>query len=169
MIACERQETGSESAAGDAAGAEPTIAVSPIAADKGQWKIVNADYVTLTVKAPTAQRAKILYRPVAGEDQYVELKTFGAPSRAVAGDCTTRLTLPADFAGDVWAEAYYPDGAERDTNPISIATNTAAADQNQPSSGGGSEGSAPPDKPKPTAPAPLDKSALSDEITGGKI
>src|SRR5262249_19572166 len=91
-----------------------------------------------------------------------------APSNAT-GEFTARVRIPADFAGDVWAEAYYPDGVEKDTNPISLATNTAIADQPPSAPGNAAEGSAPKDKPKPAAPAPIDKSALSDEITGGKI
>src|SRR5262249_20574388 len=168
MIACERQETGPAPAVGDASAVAPTIGASPIVDDKGQWKIVSADYVTVTVKAPAAQRAKILYRPVTADDQYIELKNFDAPSNAT-GEFTARVRIPADFAGDVWAEAYYPDGVEKDTNPISLATNTAIADQPPSRPGSAAEGSAPKDKPKPAAPAPIDKSALSDEITGGKI
>src|SRR5262249_46149733 len=168
MIACDRPETSPGSAAGDASAVKPTISASPIVDDKGQWKIINADYVTLTVKAPAAQRARIFYRPVAAGDEYVELKTFYAPSGG-AGDFAAKVRLPADFSGDVWAEAHYPDCAEKDTDPISLATNTAVADKTEPPSRNSTEGSAPAEKTKPAAPAPLNKSALSDEITGSRI
>src|SRR5215467_6179658 len=178
MIACEQrspdyaQPTNAESAV------EPSITASPIADDKGQWKIVGPDYVAFTVRAPAAQRATILYRPVAAGDQCVVLKTLDATSSAAAGEFTARIPLSADFAGDVWAEVYYRDGAERDTQPISLAANTASVNQGplpsgEAPSGKASETPATPGSstaaPEHSKPAPLDKSALSDEITGGRI
>src|SRR5215467_3307006 len=144
MVACEQQSLDASHQPSAAPTMEPTITASPIADDKGQWKIVGPDYVTFTVKAPAAQRAKILYRPVAGGDRYVELKTLDAPSSSAAGEFTARLRLPADFAGDVWAEAYYQDGSERDTQPISLAATTASANQGQPPSGDTAVTPAPP-------------------------
>jgi len=179
MAACEQRLPDAAQPPGAAAATEPSITAAPIADDNGQWKIVGPDYVTFTVKAPAAQRAKILYRPVAGGDRYVELKTLDAPSSSAAGEFTARLRLPADFAGDVWAEAYYQDGSERDTQPISLAATTASANQGQPPSGDTAVTPAPPGSstapgssthaPDYSKPPPLDKSALSDEITGGRI
>src|SRR5215467_7524563 len=178
MIACEQrspdyaQPTNAESAV------EPSITASPIADDKGQWKIVGPDYVAFTVRAPAAQRATILYRPVAAGDQCVVLKTLDATSSAAAGEFTARIPLSADFAGDVWAEVYYRDGAERDTQPISLAATTASANQGplplgEAPSGKALETPATPGSsthaPDYSKPPPLDKSALSDEITGGRI
>src|SRR5215471_3349630 len=180
MIACEQRSPDYAQPPNAESAVEPSITASPIADDKGQWKIVGPDYVAFTVRAPAAQRARILYRPVAAGDHYVELKTLDATSSAAAGEFTARIPLSADFAGDVWAEVYYRDGAERDTQPISLAATTASANQGplpsgEAPSGEVSSGKAPatpggsttaPDHSKP---APLDKSALSDEITGGRI
>src|SRR5262249_58439277 len=106
MIACDRPETSPGSAAGDASAVKPTISASPIVDDKGQWKIINADYVTLTVKAPAAHRARIFYRPVAAGGGYVEVQTFFAPSR-VAGGFSSRGRAPAYFSGGSLAETRY--------------------------------------------------------------
>jgi lipoprotein-anchoring transpeptidase ErfK/SrfK len=203
MIACE-QRPDSAPPPGAESMPEPSITASPLAGNGGQppggaggktagderggWQIAASDYITLKVEAPGAQSARILYRPVAAGDQYVELKTLDTPSNAKAGEFSARLRLAADFAGDMWAEVEYRDGAERDTGPISLARSTTAASESQPPAGNPAEPSgpsrdssgaasdskpAPPDNTSAAAdhskPAPLDKSALSDEITRGKI
>src|SRR5215471_20261049 len=95
MIACEQRSPDYAQPPNAESAVEPSITASPIADDKGQWKIVGPDYVTFTVKSPAAQRAKILYRPDADGDQYVELKTLDAPSSPASGEFTARLPLPA--------------------------------------------------------------------------
>ena len=68
----------------------------------------------------------------------------------------TRLNLAPDFAGDVWAEASYPDGAKRRTETIALTAETADAGiVARLDVVGGSVGT--------------DESARSDKLTGGRI
>jgi lipoprotein-anchoring transpeptidase ErfK/SrfK len=165
LAACEKWDAGPAGENRGSGGIQPTIEASPIAGDSGQWRIVSGDYVNLTVKAPEAQRVSIFYRPVAASDQYIELKNLGAPSKPSGGEFTANIRLPADFAGDVWAQADYSDGGKRDSEAISLA-NVAVTNPNEaPAS---SAGSVPEHSSVKPAADPTDKSALSDEITAGK-
>ncbi|HKV42615.1 MAG TPA: L,D-transpeptidase [Blastocatellia bacterium] len=68
-------------------------------------------------------------------------------------------------AGDVWAAVYYPDGAKKEANPISLASATAI---NSEAPESGAEPGPGPSSTK-TDTGLTDKSALSDELTGGKL
>src|SRR5262249_313594 len=119
------------------------------------------------VRAPGAERAAILYRPVVESDQYLELKRLDAPSDRSTGEFAAKIRLPADFAGDVWAQASYTDGGQKDSNMISLATTAAGSQSEAPPNGPSSGGAGP--SSNNSASSPIDKSALSDEITHGTV
>lgn len=129
---------------------QPAIEAGPIQQSDEQWKVATSDAITLTVTAPGAMAVKILYRPVFVEGRHIELKTLKAPSDPASGKFSTQLKIGADFAGDVWAEVFYPNGAKKETEPIALTAEAALT------SGG-------------IPPTHSDKSARSDKLTGGKI
>src|SRR5262245_31036943 len=105
------QDTG----ASQKAVAQPTIDASPVQQGEGQWKLATSDTVTLTVAAPGAKSARILYRPIVETDRHVVLKNVNTPTDSRGGVFSSSLKLVADFAGDVWAEVSYPDGTKKET------------------------------------------------------
>src|SRR5262249_49075315 len=117
-----------------------------------QWQVISSDNITLSVTAPGAQSAKILYRPAFTEGRYVELKKLNAPTDADSGKFSSQLKVPTDFAGDVWAEVSYRNGTKKETKPISLTVESISADE----LAGASY--------KHT-----DESARSDKFTGGHI
>jgi len=134
------------------ASTEPTIEASPVSKTDDQWQVISSDHVTLAVNAPGAQSAKILYRPAFTEGRHVELKKLNAPTDAATGRFSSQLKVPSDFAGEVWAEVSYRDGAKKETKPISLTVESISADE----LAGASY--------KHT-----DESARSDKLTGGHI
>jgi hypothetical protein len=152
---CKPIREGSDSTS-DRQNQAPVIRIAPLGEGRGQWKIAAADAVTVTVTAPGAERIQILGRPEGVEEKYLELQTLAAPVERASGRFVTRLNLARDFAGDVWAEASYSEGAERRTEAIALAAQTA--DDGivaRPDAVGGSVGT--------------DESARSDKLTGGRI
>jgi lipoprotein-anchoring transpeptidase ErfK/SrfK len=134
----------------------PVIQIAPLEQGRGQWKIAAADEVTVTVTAPGAERLQILGRPEGAEEEYLELRTLAAPVDRAGGRFVTRLNLARDFAGEVWAEASYPEGAKRRTETIALTAETVDAGiVAHPDAVGGSVGT--------------DESARSDKLTGGRI
>jgi len=131
---------------------EPTIEATPISKADDQWQVVSSDNITLNVTAPEARSVKILYRPAFAEGRHVELKTLNAPADSAAGRFSTQLKVPSDFAGDVWAEAYYRNGSKKETKPISLTVESMSADELAGASYKHTE-----------------ESARSDKITGGRI
>ncbi len=156
LFACEPANRSSNTAAPNSNAsnfsAEPTIEASPVSKADDQWQVISADNITLSVTAPGAQSAKILYRPAFAEGRHVELKKLNAPADAVSGKFSSQLKVPSDFAGDVWAEVSYRNGAKRETKPISLTVESISADE----LAGASY--------KHT-----DESARSDKFTGGRI
>jgi lipoprotein-anchoring transpeptidase ErfK/SrfK len=134
----------------------PVIEISPLEQGRGQWKMAAADAVTVTVRAPGAESTQILGRPEGVKEEYLEIRTLSAPVDRASGRFVTRLNLARDFAGDVWAEASYSEGAKMRTETVSL---TARADNAgmaaRPDVVGGSVGT--------------DESARSDKLTGGRI
>lgn len=100
------------------------IEIAPLEQGRGQWKIAAADEVTVTVTAPGAERIQILGRPEGVEEEYLELRTLAAPVDHAGGRFVTRLNLAPDFAGSVWAEASYSDGAKRRSETIALTTDS---------------------------------------------
>jgi lipoprotein-anchoring transpeptidase ErfK/SrfK len=134
------------------AAVEPTIEASPVSKTDDQWQVVSAANITLSVTAPGAQAVQILYRPAFTEGRHVELKKLNAPTDAAAGKFSLQLKVPSDFAGDVWAEVSYRDGAKKETKPISLTVESISPDELAGASYKHSE-----------------ESARSDKITGGHI
>jgi hypothetical protein len=133
----------------------PVIEIMPLEQGSGLWKI-STDAVAVTVTAPGAERVQILGRPAGVEKDYWELRTLTAAIDGASGRFVTRLNLATDFAGQVWAEASYPDGAKRRTETIALAVDTAGVGTAaRLDVVGGSVGT--------------DESARSDKLTGGKI
>ena len=131
---------------------DPTIEASPVSKTDDQWQVISADSITLSVTAPGAQSVKILYRPAFTEGRHVELKKLSSPTDAASGKFSSQFKVPTDFAGEVWAEASYRDGAKKETKPISLTIESISADELAGASYKHSE-----------------ESARSDKITGGHI
>ena len=144
--------TNSANSNATSAPAEPTIEASPVSKTDDQWQVISGDSVTLAVTAPGAQSVKILYRPAFTEGRHVELKKLNAPTDAASGKFSSQLKVPSDFAGDVWAEVSYRDGAKKETKPMSLTVESISADE---LAGASYKHS--------------DESARSDKITGGHI
>jgi len=137
-------------------GLAPVIEITPLEEERGQWKIAASDAVTVIVTAPGAERAQIQGRPEGVEEDYLELQTLAAPDNSASGRFVTRLNLAADFAGQVWAEASYPDGAKKRTETIALtADRESAGSATRLDAVGGSVGT--------------DESARSDKLTGGSV
>jgi hypothetical protein len=134
----------------------PLINIAPLEQSGGQWKIAAADAVTATVTAPGAELVQILGRPEGVEEDYLELRTIATPVDRAGGRFETQLNLGPDFAGQVWAEAIYHDGAKKRTETIALAVEKADAGTSAwLDTVGGSVGT--------------DESARSDKLTGGRI
>src|SRR5437763_743452 len=131
---------------------EPTIEATPTSKADDQWQVVSSHNITLNVAAPDAQSVKILYRPAFAEGRHVELKRLSAPTDSAAGKFSTQFKVPSDFAGDVWAEAYYRNGSKKETKPISLTVESISADELAGASYKHTE-----------------ESARSDKFTGGRI
>jgi lipoprotein-anchoring transpeptidase ErfK/SrfK len=131
---------------------EPTIEATPTSKADDQWQVVSSDHITLNVTAPDAQSVKILYRPAFAEGRHVELKTLNAPMDSAAGRFSTQFKVPSDFAGDVWAEAYYRNGSKQETRPILLTVESISSDELAGASYKHTE-----------------ESARSDKFTGGHI
>ena len=99
---------------------EPTITAGPTAKSGDDWQVISSDSLNLTVTAPGAQSVKILYRPTFAEDRHIELRTLTHAANANGGTFSTQLKVPSDFAGDVWAEAFYPNGERKEAKPIAL-------------------------------------------------
>jgi lipoprotein-anchoring transpeptidase ErfK/SrfK len=135
---------------------QPLIEIAPFEQGRGQWKIAITDAVTIAVKAPGAERVRILGSLEGVEEDYLNLRTLTAPVDRASGKFVTQLNLAPDFAGQVWAEASYPDGAKKRTEPIALAVEAASAGTSaRLDAVGGSVGT--------------DESARSDRLTGGRI
>lgn len=137
-------------------GLAPVIEITPLEEGRGQWKIAAADAVMVVVTAPGAERAQIQGRPEGVEEDYLELQTLAAPDNRASGRFVTRLNLTSDFAGQVWAEVSYPDGAKKRTETIALtADRESAGSAARLDAVGGSVGT--------------DESARSDKLTGGSV
>jgi lipoprotein-anchoring transpeptidase ErfK/SrfK len=109
---------------------------------------------------------RILYRPVVETDRHLVLKTINEPSDRGSGKFSTTLKLVPDFAGEIWAEASFPDGTKKEGQPLELAAQSSLVAQTEAS---------------PTAASPTNESANkngssrrgesahSDKFTGGKI
>ena len=141
---------------------DPALAIdaTPVQQGEGSWKIATADSVTLTVSAPGAASVRIHYRPIVQTDRHILLKTIKAP--ADGGKFVSTLKLVRDFAGEVWAEASFPDGTKKETQPIELAAQDSLVAQTEGISPNGSTN-------KNGASRRGGESAHSDKFTGGKI
>ncbi len=152
---CKRIREGAGSP-GDRQVAAPVIEVSPLEQARGQWKIATAEAITVAVTAPGADRVRIQCRPEGVEGDYLEFQTLAAPVDHAGEKFVARLNLAPDFAGDLWAEASYPDGAKKRTETIALtAEATDAGITARLDAVGGSVGT--------------DESARSDKLTGGRM
>jgi len=135
---------------------QPLIEIAPLEQGSGQWKIAAADEITVAVTAPGAEHVQILGRPEGVEEDYLELRTLATPVDRARGRFVARLNFAPDFAGQLWGETSYPDGAKKRTETIALTVNTAGAGMAARFDVvGGSVGT--------------DESARSDKLTGGRI
>lgn len=132
--------------------AEPTIEASPTTKVGEQWQVVTGGKVSFTVKAEGAKSARILYRPAFADGRHVVLKNVTAPSQSDAAQFTAELKVPADFAGEVWAEVSYATGEKKQTKPIALTNEDVT-----------------PDELADASYKHTEESARSDKITGGRI
>jgi hypothetical protein len=121
---CKRIRESADST-GERQNSGPVIEIMPLEQGSGLWKISTTDAVAVTVTAPGAERVQILGRPAGVGKDYWELRTLTAAVDGAGGRFVTRLNLATDFAGQVWAEASYPDGAKKQTGTIALAVDTA--------------------------------------------
>ncbi|HSB08059.1 MAG TPA: L,D-transpeptidase [Blastocatellia bacterium] len=159
MCAC---STASQNTAGPqttGTAVQPTIEVTSVRQGEGSWKIATADTVTLTINAPGAKSAKVLYRPIVATDRHIVLKTVGASAN---GGFSSALKLVPDFAGDVWAEVSYPDGTTKETQALELASPRSDVAESEQAGGNAAAAAA-------NANASAEESARSDKFTGGKI
>ncbi|HEX7316951.1 MAG TPA: L,D-transpeptidase [Pyrinomonadaceae bacterium] len=148
---------------------KPTIAASPVGEGEGGWQIASGDSVTLTVTALGAKEVSVLYRPVVADEQdgYVQLRKLTELAEDAGGKFQTVLHPPEDFAGEVWAQAVYPDGARKQTEQIALTTRAET---------GGSQGKPRDASDEKANPRKVDgpsvgedDSARSDKVTGGRV
>jgi lipoprotein-anchoring transpeptidase ErfK/SrfK len=137
---------------------ELILEASPIEQGEGGWKIATSPAVNLSVIAPGAQKVRLLYRPIVAKGRYLTLKTLTEPSDPARGLFSAEWKAAPDFAGHLWAEISYPDGAKKNTE--SIALTTEARHSPEP-------GQLPLDHIGPSV--GTDESERSDKLTGGKI
>src|SRR5437588_12177449 len=109
--------------------AEPIFEASPTSKGSEEWQVISSDTATFTVTAPGARLVKILYRPAFAEGRHVELKKLTSPSDSVGEKFSTKLKVPSDFAGDVWAEASYAKGEKKETKPMALTAETVPASE----------------------------------------
>lgn len=147
------------STSGQVSDQKPVLDVTPAQRGDGDVKIVEAGATTFTVTAPGAESVKILYRPtIADEAQFVRLKEIAAPTDKATGKFTSEVTLPADFAGEVWAEIAYEGGKTAKTDEVALRTSST-----QSGVAGNTVGNGELSKADPKV------SARSDSVTGGTI
>jgi lipoprotein-anchoring transpeptidase ErfK/SrfK len=147
------------------------IEIAKLEPGHGQWQVASANEVTVTVTAPGAKQVLILSRPEEVPDwaieeaqegiegEQFELRKLELPTNDQNGrgrKFVTKLTLPSDFAAEVWAEAVYPDGTKKQTETVALA---AAAPSRNPDALGEAAGGS----------IGTDESARSDKLTGGRI
>lgn len=137
------------------------IDVTPVQQGEGSWKIATADKVTLTVTAPGAESVRILYRPIVETDRHLVLKTIKDPSDKASGKFSSTIKLVSDFAGEVWAEAAFPDGTKREVPPIELAAQSSLVAQSEANTTDASANT--------NSSSRRGESAHSDKFTGGKI
>jgi lipoprotein-anchoring transpeptidase ErfK/SrfK len=143
----------------------PSIEASPVEKGEGGYEFFDSDKATLAVRAPGASEVKILYRPVASDEQFTELATLTRPANPATGEFRAELQPPPDFNGEVWAQADYPDGSEKESEHVALASKDEAA------------GSTPKPDGQATTQAPAvggqtvnsDESSRSDSVTGGHV
>ena len=102
---------------------QPTLDVSPTEQSENGWLIVTSDEMKLTATAAGAKKIKFNFSPIASaeSDYYIELDTQLEPTDAAKGAFVTQFKPSADFAGELWIEATYPDGSTRTTKPVAVA------------------------------------------------
>lgn len=102
---------------------QPMLEVSPTEQSENGWLIVTSDELKLTATAAGAKKIKFNFSPIASaeSDYYVELDTQLEPTDAAKGAFVTQFKPSADFAGELWIEATYPDGSTRTTEPVAVA------------------------------------------------
>ncbi len=132
------------------------IEAAPLGQDAGQWKLVAAETLKLTVTAPEAAEVKLLYKPAVAVKRRAELKTLTAPTDA-DGKFSFEWKPGPDFIGDVWAEILYPNGERKKTASLSLASEAAVTQG----------GAIPLDSIG--ASLKTDESERSDKLTNGRI
>jgi len=112
---------------------QPTLDLTQTEQSDDGWLIITSDELRLAATASGAQKVKFNFSPLASadSDDYIELNTLLRPTDEASGKFITQFTPSEDFAGALWIEATYPDGSTRTTEPISIATREASANDEQ--------------------------------------
>lgn len=145
------------------ANSDLAIDVSPVQQGEGSWKIATADQVTISVSAPGAQSVRLFYRPIVETDRHIVLKTIKDPSDKAIGKFSSTIKLVSDFAGEVWAEALFPDGTKKEAQPIELAAQSSLVAQSGATPANESANAS------KNGSSRRGESAHSDKFTGGKI
>ncbi len=135
---------------------QPEIEAAPLGQNAGQWKVIAADRVKITVTAPGAARVKFLYKPSVAIRRHAELRTLYSPVDG-RGNFSLEWRPGPDFCGDVWAEVFYPGEMVKKTAALSLATEAAVTQG----------GAIPLDSIGNSV--KTDESERSDRLTGGRI
>jgi L,D-transpeptidase catalytic domain len=139
-----------------ASGQRPKIEAAPLGRIAGQWRVIAADTVKITVRAPGAAGVKFLYKPSVAIRRHAELRTLSPPADG-SGNFSLEWRPGPDFCGDVWAEVFYPGEVVRRTEALSLATEASVTQG----------GAIPLDSIGNSV--RTDESARSDKFTGGRI
>ena len=131
------------------------LETTPLSNEIGQWKVTPSAGTRFIVTAPGASQVQVLYKPVTSTNRHAVLGTM------TMADANGKFSLEwkpdAEFTGDVWAEATGPDGTKKKTNVMALAGEAAISlGGNIPLDSIGNS-------------AETNKSAHSDNLTGGKI
>ena len=146
------------------ANSELKIDASPVEQGEDSWRIASSDKVMVTVYAPGARSARILYRPIVETSRHILLKTINSSDAGGRDKFSSEVKLVPDFAGEVWAQISYPDGTSKETEPIQLAARTSPTAQSAQSGSTGTDSSA-----NRNGSVGSSESAQSDKFTGGKI
>jgi lipoprotein-anchoring transpeptidase ErfK/SrfK len=145
----------------------PAIEVAPVEGREGDYRIITSDTLTMTVNAPEASQAELLYRPVTASDRWIRLRTLTSEAGGPSGRFEAEMQTPVDMNGEIWARVAYPDGTSRETERILVSSHRPRegdASGRQPQEG---DGTAP--ATGQSQAADDHESARSDRKTGGRI
>jgi lipoprotein-anchoring transpeptidase ErfK/SrfK len=165
-VGCSRTPDVQDQASEVIDGQNLSIEATPLKPGDGSFQIATSETVAFTVTAPEAREVRLLHSPVSSAEGYFVLTTITESLDAGRRKFTAQVKLTPDFAGDVWAEAVYPDGSKKQTLPITLILQTAEASEALQNPTGSTES---PATEKESMVTPDEESARSDKLRSGKV